>query len=179
MIDISKTFRLLLVAGCGLALSACAMNDVHHRWCPPEEPEPEPQVVQEEITLEADALFKFDRGDRAGMLAEGRAQLDELADKLHSEYVRIERIHLVGHTDRLGPADYNQQLSLERANTVADYLRDRGIETSITTAGKGLTEPVTTGCEGDVATAELIACLQPDRRVEINITGIQQREEMP
>jgi outer membrane protein OmpA-like peptidoglycan-associated protein len=52
------------------------------------------------------------------------------------------KIHLSGHTDALGSADYNQGLSQERANAVKDYLIRAGVNThQIVTAAKGLTEP--------------------------------------
>lgn len=52
------------------------------------------------------------------------------------------KIHLAGHTDAIGSADYNQGLSLERANTVKDYLISTGVNPQqIVTAAKGLTEP--------------------------------------
>ncbi len=78
-----------------------------------------------------------------------------------------------GHTDRLGSTVYNQRLSEQRVAAVQSYLVSRGIESKRTyTEAKGETQPVTKAgqCNGAV-TAELIACLQPDRRVEIEVAG--------
>lgn len=52
------------------------------------------------------------------------------------------KIHLSGHTDALGSADYNQGLSQKRANAVKAYLISAGVNPQqIITAAKGLTEP--------------------------------------
>jgi|GEM_PF-1042565 len=138
-------------------------------------PQPAPPPATETITLKADALFAFDRGDLAGMLDQGRAELDELAAKINASYTRIDSIELEGHTDRLGPEAYNQRLSQERADTVMHYLQSQGVSVPMTAIGVGERNPVTTGCVGHVATKELIACLQPNRRVEVNISGIRRK----
>lgn len=52
------------------------------------------------------------------------------------------RIHLSGHTDAMGSAGYNQELSLQRANAVKDFLIKCGVTPGqILTAAKGYTEP--------------------------------------
>jgi outer membrane protein OmpA-like peptidoglycan-associated protein len=67
-----------------------------------------------------------------------------------------------GHTDSTGSADYNQQLSVKRANSVRDFLASNGIDTSrMVAAGYGMTRPV-----ADNATA---AGRAENRRVEIVI----------
>jgi OOP family OmpA-OmpF porin len=80
-----------------------------------------------------------------------------------------------GHTDRLGSAGYNQRLSLKRAESVKSYLVAMGglSPAKVSAGGKGLTEPVTQpdDCRGMKRSARLIACLQPDRRVEVEVTG--------
>ena len=135
------------------------------------QPEPAPQV--EQFDLAADALFKFDRGELAGMLPQGRAKLDELAARLSQAYSNVERIRLVGHTDRLGSDAYNQKLSEQRAWTVKQYLQQRGITAAIQAEGRGEAEPTgtTTSCKGERAIAALTQCLQPDRRVSVEIVG--------
>ena len=53
------------------------------------------------------------------------------------------KIEIVGHTDSQGDEVYNQKLSLSRANTVANYLIDKGINKgSIKTLGLGETKPI-------------------------------------
>ena len=166
--------RMLVVAGASLTLTACAgLHDVSHKWCPEDEVAPVPVPVQDKITLKADALFAFDQGHLGGLLPGGRAELDDVADKIRTGYVRVDGIDLVGHTDRLGSDAYNMRLSQERADTVRNYLRQRGVTAPITAIGVGESQPVTRGCVGEVATRALTECLQPDRRVEVVITGIR------
>ena len=138
-------------------------------------PEPAPAPEVERFDLAADALFKFDRGDLDGLLPEGRAKLDELARRLDEGYATIERIALVGHTDRLGSESYNQGLSERRAATVKQYLQDRGVTAPISAQGRGKLEPTgnTAHCQGQRATRALTQCLQPDRRVSVEVVGIK------
>ncbi|WP_157634113.1 OmpA family protein [Burkholderia ubonensis] len=66
---------------------------------------------------------------------------------------------------------YNKELSLARAQTVRDYLVGHGLPKSpVTVTGLGNAEPVTKGCPVG-STPEAIRCLQPDRRVTIDVTG--------
>ena len=168
----SKLLRVASGTGSLIMLTACAgLRDVDHKWCPPEA-EPEPVAVRESINLSADALFAFDRSGVSDMLPQGRTELDRLITKVNTDYERVETIQLVGHTDRLGAQAYNQQLSQHRANTVMHYLQSKGVTTNMTATGAGESQPVSKNCVGEKATAELIACLQPDRRVEVIIQGV-------
>ena len=79
----------------------------------------------------------------------------------------------VGHTDRFGSDAYNQKLSEKRAAAVKAYLVSKGIEANrIYTEGKGKKNPVTKPdqCPGPKS-KKTIACLQPDRRVDIELIG--------
>jgi OOP family OmpA-OmpF porin len=89
--------------------------------------------------------------------------------------MNVEVITAVGHTDRLGSEAYNQKLSERRVAAVKAYLVSKGVEANrISTAGKGEMQPVTKAneCLG-AKSAKVIACLQPDRRVEIEVVGTQ------
>ncbi len=135
---------------------------------------PAPSVTVENVTLSASALFRFDRSTESDLLPAGRAELDALAARLAEVYARVDSIALVGHTDRLGTDAYNQALSEARAATVKAYLQSRGVTAPISAEGRGESEPFTTTCPaGEVATRALTECLQPDRRVEVSITGIR------
>jgi adhesin transport system outer membrane protein len=125
----------------------------------------------ESITLKADALFAF---DKAELSATGRQSLDGLMDGLTAHAKHKDRtINVHGYTDRLGGADYNERLSERRATTVRNYLVSKGLPSEqVTGQGHGEANPVTgTGCEGTAATKALIDCLQPDRRVVIDVEG--------
>lgn len=130
----------------------------------------EPKVKK--IELSADTLFKFDKYKLEDMLPAGKAEIVDLVKKLGTDYVRLDRIDLIGHTDRLGSDSYNMALGLRRAQTVRAYLQELGVTTPITVASKGEREPKV-NCPGSKATDELKQCLLPNRRVEINLTGLE------
>jgi len=85
---------------------------------------------------------------------------------------------VIGHTDRIGSEAYNQSLSEQRARTVADYLIAKGLfADKVRAEGRGESSPVTGGSCPDGAKAQMIACLAPDRRVEVRLTGVSQVAE--
>ena len=129
---------------------------------------PAPKPSADKIKLAADTLFDF---DKATLKAEGRAKLDELAVK--SKQLKLEVILAVGHTDRIGSDAYNQKLSERRAAAVKTYLVSKGVEANrVYTEGKGKKQPVTgTTCNTVKNRKALIECLQPDRRVEVEVIG--------
>ncbi len=139
-----------------------------------EAPPPPPAAVAttEKISLSAGALFRFNKRSEADLLPKGRAQLDELVVRLEQVYAHVDQIRLVGHTDRLGTERYNEKLSVDRASTVQAYLERKGLNVPMTAAGNAAREPVVT-CKGRKATKALTACLQPNRRVELEITGVK------
>jgi OOP family OmpA-OmpF porin len=128
--------------------------------------------VPTKISLSAGTLFTF---DKAELRPQGKATLDDLVQKL--EGATYEAIVVTGHTDRIGTPKYNQKLSEERAQTVKEYLVDKKVQASrIDAQGKGESEPVTQSneCKGAKST-KVIACLQPDRRVDIELQGAMKR----
>ena len=147
-------------------------RDVDHKWCPPEQAAPI-AAQTDRINLAADALFQFNQSAAQDILPQGLATLDALAQTLNSHYVRVDGIHITGHTDRLGSDTYNQALGQRRAETVKGYLADKGVHAPMSVASAGEREPVTTNCVGSRATAALKACLQPDRRVVVDVTGVK------
>ena len=127
-----------------------------------------PKPSAQKITLAADALFDF---NKSTLRAEGKAKLDELAAKVKS--IKLEVIIAVGHADRIGTDAYNQKLSEQRAASVKEYLVGKGIEANrVYTEGKGKKQPVTKAdqCKGPKS-KKVIDCLQPDRRVDIEVIG--------
>ena len=141
---------------------------------PPVMPEPAPvgpeKPAFEKFTFSAETLFAFDKAD---VRADAAQILDDVVDKMH-RYPEVELIVVTGHTDRIGADAYNQKLSDRRAAAVRAYLVDKGIDASrVQAVGRGETEPVV-AC-GNVKGREnrsnkaLIECLQPNRRVVIEI----------
>ena len=127
-----------------------------------------PKVLTQKFSFSGDALFAF---DKSVLKPEGKVMLDDLVAKLGG--VSYDRIVTTGHTDRFGTNAYNQALSERRAHTVKDYLTSKNVQASrIEAEGKGKTQPETKAgdCLGP-RSAKVIACLQPDRRVDVEMTG--------
>lgn len=131
-------------------------------------PEPVAPAKPEKVTLDAETLFNF---DKATLRPEGRDRLDTLVAKL-KRYPTVIDVQVVGYTDRIGSNAYNKRLSEKRAQTVADYLRSRTDvkRAKYTVLGKGKADPVVE-CHNTGSAKALIKCLQPNRRVEVNITA--------
>lgn len=133
-------------------------------------PAPVPIPVRQRVSLSADSLFDF---DKSVLRPDGQAALEGFARQLQG--VQVESISIEAHTDRLGTDSYNLALSLRRAETVKAYLvANTSIDSAkISVVGRGKSNPVTEpgDCLGNKPTAKLIACLQPDRRVVVEVTG--------
>lgn len=138
-------------------------------------PPPPPAAVivppaARKVTFSADALFGF---DKSTVTPEGKQHLDKFAADLQG--TEFDVITVTGHTDRIGSHDYNMALSRRRAEAVKNYLvESAGIPAGkIAARGTDGSDPVTKpgDCVGTKATRELIACLQPDRRVEVEVAG--------
>ena len=111
------------------------------------------------VTFASGLLFDFD-SDR--LRAESRRNLDSLANSLAT--FGDSKLLLVGHTDSVGTASYNLDLSQRRAGAVADYLIARGVPAArLATSGRGETDPV--------APNDTDADRQLNRRVEVVVTA--------
>jgi OOP family OmpA-OmpF porin len=129
---------------------------------PKPEPKPEPpkpKPVAEKVTFAAEVLFDF---DKSVVKPDGKAKLDDLAAKVRG--MNLEVVIAIGHTDSVGTDEYNQKLSVRRAESVKAYLVTKGIEANrVYTEGKGEKQPV-----ADNRTADGRA---KNRRVEIEVIG--------
>jgi len=129
-----------------------------------------PQVSQEKFTLSGDALFAF---DSATLNQSALWRLDTLAKKFKA-IAHLEEVILVGHTDRLrsdGHSERNQLLSEQRAASIKQYLIGKGIAADkILANGAGSSQPVLE-CSTKPVKEKQIACLQPNRRVDIILRG--------
>jgi OOP family OmpA-OmpF porin len=126
------------------------------------------RTVTKKVSFSAEDLFAFDKSE---LKPEGKEKLDQLAKDMRS--TDNESIIATGHTDRIGNKKYNQKLSERRANTVRDYLIAGGISgDQIRAEGRGETDPVTKSgdCKGPVS-KKLKACLQADRRVDVEVAA--------
>jgi OOP family OmpA-OmpF porin len=126
--------------------------------------------VPQRVSFSADSLFDF---DKSVVKPTGRHDLDKIAADLRG--VNYDVLSVIGNTDRIGATAYNQKLSTRRAEAVSTYLVEAGgiPPNKISAKGVGSAAPVTKpgDCVGTKATPALITCLQPDRRVDIEVTG--------
>jgi OOP family OmpA-OmpF porin len=125
----------------------------------------DPVAERAPVTINGDVLFEF---DSAALTAAGQAALDRLVPTI----VAGSTVTVVGHTDRIGTAQYNLKLSQHRAGAVADYLNAKsGFKSKFVTQGVGATQPTegTKLCTGMKNFERFKACLAPDRRVVITV----------
>ena len=160
-----STIVLLAFAGCA-ATPEPAPEPPKPAAAPRPAAPPPPAAKAEKVTTASTVNFDF---DRYAIRPDAMSKLDDLVGKLRN--VNLEVIIAVGHADRLGSDAYNMKLSVRRADSVKAYLVSKGIAASrIYTEGKGERQPVKE-CKGSGKTKELIACLEPNRRVESEAVG--------
>jgi type VI secretion system protein ImpL len=125
----------------------------------------------ETITLESDTLFAFARADFQSLKTEGQSQLSAIAGKLLST-PNIGKIIIAGHADQLGDPQGNLQVSKQRAQTIKTYLVGKGVPAELVEAvGEGSEKPLVK-CDMQLPRAQLIQCLEPNRRVEIEVRAL-------
>ena len=129
-----------------------------------------PVAERMRVSFNSDVLFGF---DRATVSPSGKRALDKFSAEVAG--VEYDHVTIEGHTDRIGTQAYNEKLSLQRADAVKTYLVSRGTipANKITTVGKGSSQPLTDAgaCKGIQTSAAVIACLEPDRRVDLDVMG--------
>lgn len=109
------------------------------------------------ITFDSGILFGFDSSALRPATEENIEELAETLKKYEDTRILIE-----GHTDSKGSEDYNQELSVERASSVGDYLRSLGVTAGrIIEKGYGESQPL-----ADNSTEQ---GRQKNRRVEVAI----------
>lgn len=115
------------------------------------------------MVFDAVALFDF---DKAELKPEGKAQIQKYREEAKAEFSRADKVVITGHTDNVGAADYNMKLSLQRAESVRDYLVGLGLDPAkIEVKGEGMSNPT-----ADNSTKEGRAL---NRRVEVDIFGLE------
>lgn len=130
-----------------------------------------PVTTKERISLSAKVLFDF---NKANLRSAAKNELDPVVAKIKQHGTNLQGVVVEGHTDYLGSDKYNQKLSESRANTVKSYFVANGVPADkVTAVGKGETETkMTQTCKAKkLSYAKLKDCLEPDRRVEVEITG--------
>jgi OOP family OmpA-OmpF porin len=126
---------------------------------------PAPKPAAQKVTLATDVLFDF---DKSAIKPEYKDRMDTLSGQIGG--INLEVVIAIGHADLIGTTQYNQKLSVRRAEAVKAYLVSKGLEPNrIYTEGKGESQPVK-ACPGQKGKA-LIDCLYPNRRVELEVIG--------
>ena len=127
-----------------------------------------PEVVSKTFNLSSDVTFAF---GKANLKPQAKATLDGIYGEIAQ--VHSAKVAVAGYTDRIGSDAFNVKLSQQRAETVANYLVQKGVATNaISATGYGKANPVTGAtCDQVKGRKALIACLAPDRRVEIAVNG--------
>lgn len=125
----------------------------------------------ETITLESDTLFAFGRADFQSLELAGQRQLSAIASKLLNT-PNVGKIVITGHADQIGDAQSNLQVSKQRAQTIKTYLVGKGLPGELIDAvGEGSNKPLVR-CDMQMPRTELIHCLEPNRRVEIEVRAL-------
>jgi outer membrane protein OmpA-like peptidoglycan-associated protein len=130
---------------------------------------PEPNVVFEQsddliqYTLDDSEFFGFDKITLSNNV---KADLDSLVSSIDDTDL-LHGITITGHADTIGPLPYNAQLAQRRADAVKNYLVKKGIPSDrIEALSDGSSDPLVT-CTGTQDKNQLISCLAPNRRVDI------------
>jgi OOP family OmpA-OmpF porin len=136
--------------------------------------------LKDEVVLNADVLFDF---DTAQLNFANRETLDRIVIRVRNRVPEMislterfrddapEMITLVGHADSFESTGDKQTLSEDRAEAVKSYLVSLGVDANrVRTEGKANSQPITKlGTCREGGRANMIACLQPDRRVVMEL----------
>lgn len=130
----------------------------------------EPVRTVERVYLGADTYFDF---DQAQLKPQAQATLEKIATR--AKEANDATIEIIGHADQIGSENYNLNLSQRRADAVRAYFVDQGVANdAIRVEARGETDPIVR-CEGKQG-ADLVGCLQPNRRSEVVFSALEASE---
>ena len=131
-----------------------------HAGCPAPQVEPVVEVETEKLSLNDAITFDTDRDT---IKPESFPILDQVARVLVA-HPELTQVRVEGHTDDVGPAAYNKDLSQRRAASVVRYLVGKGVDAGrLLAAGYGFERPV--------ATNATVLGRARNRRVEFTLLG--------
>lgn len=149
-------------------------NCVRTKWaangdpCGPTEARAPRQVAQRATIAQEDRTVYFGF-NQSRLSDESKQKLRSLATTLKSQE-DVKEARIIGFADRIGSPSYNEKLSKKRAEEAQRYLVSQGIVNARATEIRWLGESTpATQCADNLPRAQLIACLQKDRRVEVEI----------
>ncbi|MFN2646500.1 MAG: OmpA family protein [Burkholderiales bacterium] len=131
-----------------------------------------PRMPSARVAQATAALFAFDSDE---LDPDARRSLDALLARFEPE--EIHKVFVIAHADRIGATHYNVALSERRLEAVRNYLAEKGLMLPVLFGEvRGSSEPITAGRCDDMGpekktNAALVACLRPDRRVEVEVLG--------
>lgn len=144
----------------------------------------ETPVVQRQVktlreSFSHETLFAF---NSSNLSEQGKTALQSFMSQLdlNDKRLSVELVRVTGYTDELGTEKYNEQLSLKRAQAVASYLTTRyglnvnvveieGMGERAAQMGKTCRAQLKLGNKPLRATPKVVACLAPDRKVDMLI----------
>ncbi|KXZ74319.1 Outer membrane protein A precursor [Acinetobacter venetianus] len=116
-------------------------------------------------TRSGSVFFAFDRFNTAA-IEQGSSSVTSIAQRIKQSN-STGPILVAGFADPLGKFAYNQQLSSQRANTVAKLLVNEGIDANRIQIQANSQTDIYQQCTGNKANAQLVGCLAPNRRVNV------------
>lgn len=117
------------------------------------------------VTLASDQNFSF---GTATLTNAAKQRINQQAIAKLTSCGSADLIIVTGHTDHLGSAKYNQNLSVQRAANVANYLKSKGVTNKILIVGAGASDPIV-NCSNKLSRKNLVSCLSPNRTVVIKV----------
>ncbi|MDD2324762.1 MAG: OmpA family protein [Alphaproteobacteria bacterium] len=124
-----------------------------------------------QIQTETKSVY-FDFG-KAKLTKDGKKALDALAASIIAKGTSVTNVRVAGYADRIGSATANEKLSKKRADAVRQYLVSKGVINAQVVETRWFGDSVTaTNCPKKLSKAKLIKCLQPDRRVDVEIDTV-------
>ncbi|MTD38546.1 OmpA family protein [Erwinia sp. CPCC 100877] len=129
--------------------------------------------------IRSSTLFKINQYERDGMLSDSERILQQLAEKIATDYQSLDKIIVKGYTDPLGNFQYNKTLSEKRAKTIKEILEASDLpDDIITSQGMGASHLIVSDCnERHLNWRQIVQCNQPNRRVEIEVYGLKRKNE--
>ena len=114
------------------------------------------------LELAANVYQVFFESDATNLKSGSINNLEKIADQIINNS-RIAKVNVVGHTDETGDEKYNLKLSQARAESVAAYLKGRGISNDqIVVAFEGANKPIATNSTPEGK--------QLNRRVDVTVS---------
>lgn len=130
-------------------------------------------VLMERTVLNKNEQTVYFAFDSAELTDEAKSHLNNVASTLTSAK-DVKHLEIVGTADRLGSNSYNQTLSEKRAQSVQSYLAEKGYANTRVAEVRAVGETApTTNCDTDQNRTNEIACLGPDRRVDLEVQYLE------